>query len=577
MTSVPVVLTALVQEALATLDTGDVDLEGVLRGGLVMASKGEGHGDYQSNLALRLAKPLRTNPRALGQKLADALPDHPAVASIEVAGPGFVNLTLSDAWLGEQVAELAADPHLGVLQREGTVVIDYSSPNVAKRMHVGHLRSTVIGAALDRMYRYAGHRVIADNHIGDWGTQFGKLIVAWRAWLDEAAFAEDPVGELQRLYVKFARACEQAPELEDQARAETARLQAGDAENLALWKRFIQVSLEDFERIYSRMDISFDEVLGESAYNDMLGPIVDTLLETGVAEQSEGAVILPFAAEDGKGLEDTPFLIRKRDGAFLYATTDIATLRYRLDTWSPTRIVYVTDTRQQLHFRQLFACVAKLGWVEPKQLEHVWFGLLSLPGGAMSTRKGNVINLEDVLDEAVRRARQVVDEKSPQIPEAERAAVAEAVGIGSVRYADLSQNPQSNVTFDWERMLSLDGNTAPFLLYSYARGRSIQRKGGVTEPVVGTAAPEHALERELVLALLRFGESFDSALRSSRPNLLCDYLFNLATRFNRFYFELNVLQAEPADRERRLSLVEATARVLSTGMSLLGVRTLERM
>ncbi len=577
MPSVPAVLTALIKQALATLDTGGVDLSRQLQGDLVVASKQASHGDYQCNLALRVAKPLRTNPRALGQQLADALPDHPALATVEIAGPGFLNLTLSDAWLGEQVAAQANDPHLGLVQREGTVVIDYSSPNVAKRMHVGHLRSTVIGAALDRMHRAAGYTVVADNHIGDWGTQFGKLIVAWRLWLDEAAFAEDPVGELQRIYVKFARVAEEDPELEDRARAETAKLQGGDADNTALWRRFIQVSLDDFGVLYDRMDIAFDEVLGESAYNDMLGPIVDELLSSGVAVESEGAVILPFTAADGKGLKDSPFLIRKRDGAFLYATTDIATVRYRLDRWEPTRIVYVTDTRQQLHFRQLFASVTRLGWVAPEQLEHVWFGLLSLPEGAMSTRRGNVINLEDVLDEAVRRARSVVDEKSPGLPDDERAAVAEAVGVGAVRYADLSQNPQSNVTFAWDRMLSLDGNTAPFLLYSYARGRSIQRKGQVTDPTVAAAAPDHVLERELVKALLRFPGAFEAALRSSRPNLLCDYLFNLATRFNRFYYELNVLQAEPDDRARRLSLVEATARVLAKGLSLLGIRTLERM
>lgn len=577
MRSVPAVLSALIQQALDTLDTGELDLAPLVQGDLVAASKGGGHGDYQCNLAMQLAKPLRTNPRALGQALAEGLPPHPAVAAVAVAGPGFLNLTLSDAWLGERVAAQAADPHLGIEQREGTVVIDYSSPNVAKRMHVGHLRSTVIGAALDRLHRHAGYRVIADNHIGDWGTQFGKLIVAWHAWLDPEALDADPVGELQRIYVKFAHAAEDDPSLEDQARAETAKLQAGDPANTGLWKRFIQVSLDDFERLYSRMGIRFDEVLGESAYNHMLAPIVDSLLESGVAETSEGAVILPFTAEDGKGLDDTPFLIRKGDGAFLYATTDIATVRYRLDTWSPIKVLYVTDTRQQLHFRQLFAAVKKLGWVVPGQLEHVWFGLLALPDGAMSTRKGNVINLEDVLDEAARRARAVVDEKSPGLPEDERAAVAEAVGVGAVRYADLSQNPQSNVTFDWDRMLSMDGNTAPFLLYSYARGRSIQRKGAITEPTVGTAAPAHALERDLALALLRFPEAFEAALRSSRPNLLCDYLFNLATRFNRFYFELNVLQADPADKARRLSLVEATARVLARGLSLLGIQTLERM
>ncbi len=577
MQSIPEVLGALIDEALAALELGDA-LAGAPAGAeTVTASKNPVHGDYQSNLAMRLAKVARTNPRALGQRIAEALPEHSALAGVSIAGPGFLNLRLDDGWLGERVAAQAADPHQGVAQRTGTVVIDFSSPNVAKRMHVGHLRSTVIGAALDRIYRHAGYRVVADNHNGAWGPQFGQLIVAWRRWVAAAAVAADPIAELQRIYVLFAQAAEQNPDLEALARSETAKLQAGDPENRALWQRFIEVSMDDFDRLYRRMDIAFDEVLGESAYHEMLGPLVEDLLASGMAEVSDGAVIVPFSAEDGKGLEDIPFLVRKQDGAFLYATTDIATVRHRLDTWDPVRIVYVTDTRQQLHFRQLFACCARLGWTRPGQLSHVWFGLLSLPEGAMSTRKGNVINLEDVLDESVRRARIVVDEKSPMLPDEERAAVAEAVGVGAVRYADLSQNPQSNVTFDWDRMLSLEGNTAPFLLYSLARGRSIQRKGGVERPAVLAAAPTHPHERELALALLRFGENFEVALRASRPNLLCDYLFGLATRFNRFYYELAVLKAEPEDRQRRLSLVEATARVLEVGLKILGIRTLERM
>jgi arginyl-tRNA synthetase len=381
---------------------------------------------------------------------------------------------------------------------------------------------------------------------------------------------------LQRMYVHFASESELHPELEDQARAETAALQRGDKENHALWQKFIQVSMIEFNSLYERLGVEFDVTLGESFYNPSLGSIVEDLLESGVAEHSAGAVIIPFTAEDGKALKDTPMLVQKSDGAALYATTDLATVKHRLAEWSPTQIIYVTDTRQQFHFKQLFAACKKIGWADT-QFVHVWFGLLSLPGGAMSTRKGNVINLKDLLDEAARRAREVVDAKAPDLPESERAEIAEAVGVGSVRYADLSQNPQSNVVFDWDKMLALDGNTAPYLMYTYARCRSIQRKGGVEEPLVDGSAPVESHERDLAMALLRFPEAVKLTINNSRPNMLCDYLYSLASVFNRFYYEMPVLKATQEIKNRRLSLVEATARVMGKGLDLLGVKTLERM
>ncbi len=571
MTDVPTLLTDLVRQALARLLEGEVPAFEP-----VVATQDERHGDYQSNAAFRLGRRFRAAPRQVAERIAAALPDHPAVARVEVAGPGFLNFTLSDDWLAGHLAALADDPHLGIRQREGTVVIDYSSPNVAKRMHVGHLRSTVIGNALDRMHRAAGYRVIADNHIGDWGTQFGKLIVAWRRWADPEVFERDPIAELQRLYVRFGIEAETERSLEDEARAATAALQAGDPECRALWKRFLEASLQEFEAIYRRLGVSFDVTLGESHYHDMLAGLVEDLLARGIAEESQGAVIIRFGPEDGKGLEDSPMLIRKADGAFLYATTDLATVRYRLDRWHPDRILYVTDSRQQLHFRQLFAACRKLGWDEA-ELIHVWFGTLVTPTGAMSTRQGNVINLRDLLDEAVRRARALVDEKSPHLPDEERAEVAEALGIGAVRYADLSQNPQSKVVFEWDRMLAMDGNTAPYLVYSHARCRSLQRKGGVERPTVEGLAIGHPLERQLALHLVRYPEVFEAALASQRPNLVAEHLFGLANRFNRFYYELPVLKAEEPVRTARLALVEASRRVLSAGLDLLGIRALDRM
>lgn len=574
MSAVPTVssvLTALVEQATAAAGHGSEPAESAVPTG------NAAHGDYQSNHAFRLAKARKMNPRALAEAIRAALPAHPAVSRVEVAGPGFLNFFLDDGWLAGHVAAQVQDALGGVAQVGAgqTVVIDYSSPNVAKRMHVGHMRTTIIGSALDRMHRAAGYTVVADNHIGDWGTQFGKLIIAWRSWLDQAAFDEDPIGELERLYVLFHERT--TPELEDRARAETAKLQQGDPDNRALWQHFIEVSLQEFNAVYDRLGVSFDVVLGESFYNDDLPGIVDDLLAAGVAVQSEGAVVVKFDESHGKGLDDTVLVVRKVDGAFLYGTTDLATLRYRIRTWSPVRIVYVTDTRQQLHFRQVFAIARRMGWTGP-ELVHTWFGMLKLPEGMMSTRKGNVIRLVDLLDEAARRARAVVDDKSPELPEDERAAIAEAVGMGAVRYADLSQNPQSDVTFDWDRMLSLDGNTAPYLMYSYARCRSIQRKGGIEAADVDGLGTSHAHERDLLMLLARVPEVVVVALESSRPNLLCDHLFGLANAFNRFYYELPVLGAETdALRRSRLALVEATARVLERGLGLLGVPALARM
>jgi len=538
-------------------------------------------GDYQSNHAFRLGKALRTNPRAVAEAVKAALPAHPAVAKAEVAGPGFLNFTLDTAWLAQHLTAQVADPMGGVTQSGAgrTVVIDYSSPNVAKRMHVGHMRSTIIGNTLDRLHRAQGWTVVADNHIGDWGTQYGKLMVAWRRWLDKDAYGADPIAELERLYVKFNQEAGEGDD--DEARAETAKLQAGDPENRALWSQFITVSLAEFDKVYARMGVAFDETLGESAYNEMLPGVVADLKAEGIAMDSDGAVIIkwPEDAAD-KALADKVLVIQKQDGAFLYGTTDLATLEYRMDRWSPDRVVYVTDMRQQLHFRQVFTSWRE--WRAARQapvptLVHTWFGLLKLPEGNMSTRKGNVIRLVDLLDEATRRARVVVDEKSGELPEAERAAIAEAVGVGAIRYADLSQNPQSSVTFEWDRILSLEGNTAPYLMYSCARGKSVLRKA--EEAVdMSTLALEHELERALAIALSRVPEVVAAAVGSSRANLLCEHLFETANAFNRFYHGLSVLKADtPARRASRLALVTAATEVLGRGMALLGIKALDRM
>ena len=571
--TVPVLLNDLVQSASerAGFDNSLVGIE------LAQPTQNPKFGDYQSNHAFRLGRAMKTNPRAVAEKIQAEIVEHAAIASTSVAGPGFINFTLSDQFVGDQLRRQVDDPN-GAIEQSGegrTVVIDYSSPNVAKRMHVGHMRSTIIGNTLDRMHRAAGWKVVADNHIGDWGTQFGKLIVAWDEWLDQAAFDADPIGELERLYVKFGNEADES--MNDRARAETAKLQAGDERNNALWKKFIDASMVEFDRVYDRLGVAFDEVLGESFYNPVLPDVVASLKRSSIAEDSEGAVVVRWDENGPKGLANTVLVVQKQDGAFLYGTTDLATLQHRKSTWDPERVVYVTDTRQQLHFRQVFDAWNRWSPDHGMELVHTWFGMLVLPEGAMSTRKGNVIRLMDLVEEAVRRAKEVVDTKSPDLSEQERQEVAEAVGTAAIRYSDLSQNPQSNVTFTWDKMLSLEGNTAPYLMYSYARCRSIQRKGEVT-PSLDACGVAGQFERALALQLLRLGEVVASATSVYRPNLLCDYLFETANVFNRFYREERVLGAETeTDRQRRLALVEATARVLERGFSMLGVKPLARM
>jgi arginyl-tRNA synthetase len=545
------------------------------------------NGDYQSNWAFRLAKAARRNPRDVAAALASALGAAPMVRHAEAAGPGFVNVFLDEAWLAADVAARAASPSVGLpaVGAGRTMVIDYSSPNIAKRMHVGHLRSTIIGDAIARLYRAIGWTVIADNHVGDWGTQFGKLIVAWDRWRDEAAYADDAVAELQRLYQAFGAAADQDPSLVDLARAETVRLQDGDARCRALWEEFVRVSMREFDEVYDRLGVRFDVVLGESFYRDGLQDMVDDLVARGIATHDQGAVIVPFEESDGKGLSKNPLLIRKSDGAALYGTTDLATVRHRVATWAPERIIYETDVRQALHFKQVFAASRKMGF--DVEFVHVGHGMLRLGGDVVSTRKGvggsetRSLNLVDVLDTAVAQARTVVDAASAHLPDDERAAIAEAVGVGAVKITDLSQNPATDVQFDWERMLAIEGDTAPYLLYAHARCHSIFRKAGRALDVHGVGPVEvaHETERALALLIVRTPEVVIAAAEAAKPNLLAAHAFELARAFARFYTACRVIDPDLPEsvREGRLGLVAATARALAFALELLGLVPLQRM
>jgi len=569
---------------------------------VVRAGKPE-FGDLQCSAALQLGKALGQKPRDLAATIATAVGEDPAVARVEIAGPGFVNVHLKDGWLAEAATRGAELRPIGAGQR---VVIDYSSPNVAKPMHIGHIRSTIIGEAIKRVLRAVGYEVIGDNHLGDWGTQFGKLIVAWRRWLDADAYQRSPVDELQRIYIKYtdeekaqqkalgAKGGE-AEETDDdgtpkaatpllaEARAELVKLQAGDPENVALWKQFVDVSMREFDRVYQRLGVSFDVTLGESFYNDRLPATVQLLVERGIAEESKGAMVV-FFTKERDGEEMPPFLIRKADGGFNYGTTDVAGVLYRMERWSPTRILIVTDERQQLHFRQLFAVARRLG-VKASQ-EHIWFGLMRLPEGTFSTRDGNVIGLEALLDEAERRALALATEKNAEraeggeapLSEAELREVARVVGMGAVKYNDLSKDRQTLVTFTWDKALSLQGNTAPYLQYAYARTRSILRKAeteaGAKPGPIGALAPA---ERALASKLLGFDEAVEQVARTTRPHLLAEYLFDLSQAFSTFFNECPVLKAEPSVRDGRLTLCAQTAETLKRGLDLLGIEVLERM
>jgi arginyl-tRNA synthetase len=476
--------------------------------------------------------------------------------------------------------ESAGGAHLfySAAERPRTIVVDFSSPNVAKAMHVGHIRSTILGDAISRILRLLGHKVITDNHIGDWGTQFGKLLVGWKRELNEAALAEDPLGEMERLYKKVNTEFEQREEVAALSRHELVKLQNGDGENIAIWKRMIELSLREFDKIYGRMGVTFDHVLGESYYNTALKGIVQRLREIGLAQESEGATVVFF--EEIPELKGQPAIIQKSDGGANYTTTDLATLSYRLETWKPDEIVYVTDARQQLHFKQLFAIFRRWMPEAKVRLSHVWFGMILGPDNKpFKTRTGENIKLTDLLNEAEERALAVVTEKNPELAEAERKEIARIVGMGAIKYSDLSPNRQSDYVFSWEKMLALNGNTAPYLQYAYTRVRSIFRKAeeSVTERREAIFALNSADEVALAKHLMNFGLVLEAVVEDYRPNYLCTYLYELAGHFARFYESCPVLKAEPQEKADRLALCDLTGRVLKQGLNVLGIETTERM
>lgn len=552
-------------------------------------------GDYQANCAMSLAKVLGKKPRDVAQEIVQELNQGDLLEPPEIAGPGFINLRIKADWLATHVRTMAADERLGVAEAQPTrtFVIDFSSPNVAKPMHVGHLRSTIIGDALACLLRFLGHRVITDNHLGDWGTQFGMLLYGYKHFRNDEALTADPVRELARIYIHVRSLMKTdedddkaADPIADAAREETAKLHAGDPVNVRLWQMFMPWCLEEIDRIYRRLDVKFDHVHGESFYNPMLPSIVESLERSGLAVRSQGAVIIPF------GQDQTPALVQKRDGAFTYTTSDLATIRYRIDTWHPDAILYVVDSRQALHFKNLFEAAYRWGY-NRVLLQHVSFGsVLGKDGRPLKTREGGAVELGALLDEAVQRAalayeksrqeRRERGEDVPDLSDQDRKAVEEAVGIGAVKYADLCQNRTSDYKFDFDKMLAMNGNTATYMQYAYARNRSIFRKGGEDEARFRKDPPEVILstpyERNLALQLLRLEDALTSAAAELQPHDITAYLWELSKSYSGFFQNCPVLRAEtPELRDSRLLLCDLTARVIEKCLILLGIRAVEQM
>ena len=533
-------------------------------------------GDYQTNAALLLGKQRGENPRKVAEKILGQVDVGDLCKPPTVAGAGFINFTLRAEAVAKKAAELLQDERLGVTKTKSPrrIVIDFGSPNVAKPMHVGHIRSTVLGDALARIAQFLGHEVIRDNHIGDWGTQFGMVIYGWKNLLDQQSLKRDPIPELVRIYKETNERSTKDPSVREACRQELVKMQSGDAENLSIWKQCVDLSMGDFERAYELLDIHYDIQRGESFYNDRLPRVVERLLKSGLAEISEGAVCVFF--RDIPELADKPCIIRKRDGGYNYATTDVATVDYRINDLKADTIWIVTGAPQILHFKQIFEIARREGY--KTNFRHITHGsILGENRKLMKTRSGDNVPLRELLNEACARARKIVDEKNPDLNDAEKIDIAQKIGIGAVKYADLSQYRMTDYVFSWDKMLSLQGNTAPYLQNAYVRIRSIFRKAGETQTKIAELVLAEAAEINLAKRLCQFAEVLPQVLNDFRPNILANYLFELANSFHTFYEACPVLKSEEPARGSRLALCDLAGRVLQRGLDLLGIKVPEKM
>jgi arginyl-tRNA synthetase len=552
-------------------------------------------GDYQSNLAMGLAKKIGDKPRSVAEKIIANLSIDDICEKPEIAGPGFINLRLKAEWLADRICTVSSDENLGIdtAGEPMKIVVDYSGPNIAKQMHVGHLRSTIIGDTIARILEFAGHQVIRQNHVGDWGTQFGMLI----AYLFETFGTQAVktgnlhIADIEAFYKQANEKFRSDEAFAQRARQQVVELQAGDENALHAWKVFRNESLKHCQEIYDQLGVKLnvENVRGESAYNEFLPGVVDELLNKHkIAVEDQGAVCIFLDGFKAKDDSPLPIIIRKSDGGYLYATTDLAALRYRVQTLGVGRIVYVTDARQVLHFQQIFATAQKVGWdVNPQtqqhtKLDHVTFGsVLGEDGKPLKTRSGENVKLKDLLEEAIVRAKAVVEQKNSELPEDQKNDIAKKVGVGAVKYADLSQNRTSDYIFSYDKMLAMEGNTAPYLMYAYARIKSIQRKGlasGKEIPADAKIILKEPAEIALAKKLMQFSEEIEDVVKNLRPNVITSYLFDLSQTFSGFYENCPVLKAEDATTlSSRLMLCELTAKTLKQGLTLLGISTVEQM
>ena len=532
------------------------------------------HGHFQTHLPMVAGKQTGTNPREIAARLASECTPPPNWAAPEVAGSGFVNYRANPSAVALAIDKLRQDPSLGVQPTTNpeTIAIDFSSPNIAKAMHVGHIRSTLLGDSLSRLLTRCGHRVIRINHLGDWGTQFGKLLLAYRSAGRPPLDPTQSIEQLETFYKKGHEEAESDPKKMDLARAELAALQSGEAERTKDWKHFCERSSDHFHEVYRRLNVTFDLEKGESTYQGELAGIVQELLKLGIAENSQGAVVV-----QNPKISEEPFLIRKSDGAFLYGTTDLAALASRIRDLKVQRIIYVTDGRQQLHFQWLFDTAKR--WGKTVHLEHVWFGTILGPDRKpLKSRDGTPIKLIDLLAEAKDRAKQILLEKRPDLKGSALEEKAELLGIASLKYADQMPGRNLDYVFTWEKLLAFDGNTAPYILNAYVRSRSILRKAGATAPPIHPIILEEPAEEEIARQLLRFGDVVELATSDRKPHHLCGYLFETAGMFHRFFEACPVLQAKsPALHQSRLTLTSLTGDILRDGLQLLGIPTLEEM
>ncbi|WP_433885883.1 arginine--tRNA ligase [Pseudomonas vranovensis] len=571
----------LIQQALTQLVTDGVLPEGLTPAIQVENARDKTHGDFASNIAMMLAKPAGMKPRDLAEKIIAALPADEQVSKVEIAGPGFLNFFQNTQALASRLDAALADAKLGVKKAgpQQKVVVDLSAPNLAKEMHVGHLRSTIIGDAVSRVLEFLGDDVIRQNHVGDWGTQFGMLM----AYLQENPITSDELSDLENFYRAAKKRFDESEEFADRARGLVVKLQAGDPECLKLWTRFKDISLSHCQKTYELLNVKLTmaDVMGESAYNDDLANVVSDLKAKGLLVESKGAQCVfleEFKTAEGEPL---PVIVQKADGGYLYATTDLAAVRYRSNVLKADRALYFVDQRQALHFNQVFEVARRAGFVgHPMQMEHMGFGTMNgADGRPFKTRDGGTVKLIDLLTEAKERAYALVKEKNPELAEADLRTIGEVVGIGAVKYADLSKHRTSDYSFNFELMLNFEGNTAPYLLYAYTRVAGVFRKLGKSfEEVDGQIILQAPQEQDLAARLAQFGEILNNVAEKGTPHVLCAYLYDVAGLFSSFYENCPILAADtPEQQQSRLRLAALTGRTLKQGLQLLGLETLERM